>query len=125
VFGWAVRVGADVNPRSLRNFLMQATGAEMMRLAACLATERGIRVCCPVHDAFLIESASAEVETETERMRDAMQEASELVLPGFPLKTDAKLLRHPDRYSDPRGERMWAVVGRIVVDLEAGAVCHP
>jgi hypothetical protein len=38
VFGWTVRVGQDANPRSLRNFPMQANGAEMMRLAACLAT---------------------------------------------------------------------------------------
>ncbi|HJZ53632.1 MAG TPA: DNA polymerase [Gemmataceae bacterium] len=125
VFGWTVQVGADVNPRSLRNFPMQGNGAEMMRLAACLATERGIGVCCPVHDAFLIESAADEIETETERMRDAMREASEVVLPGFPLKTDAKLVRHPDRYSDPRGERMWAAVGRILVDLDPAGVCHP
>src|SRR5262249_34053020 len=28
-FGWPVRVGAEANPRSLRNFPMQAHGAEM------------------------------------------------------------------------------------------------
>ena len=33
---------------------MQANAAEMMRLAACFATESGIEVCAPVHDAFLI-----------------------------------------------------------------------
>ena len=43
-FGWTVRVGTDANPRSLRNFPMQANGAEMLRLACCLATERGIQV---------------------------------------------------------------------------------
>src|SRR5436305_4396749 len=102
VFGWTVRVGPDVNPRSLRNFPMQANGAEMMRLAACLATERGVGVCCPVHDAFLIEAPSEAIEVETERMREAMREASELVLPGFPLRTDAKVVRHPDRYPDDR-----------------------
>ena len=54
VFGWRVHVGPDANPRSLRNFPMQANGAEMLRLACCLATERGIEVCAPVHDALLI-----------------------------------------------------------------------
>ena len=54
VFGWHVHVGENVNPRSLRNFPMQSNGSELMRLAACLATERGIEVCAPVHDAFLI-----------------------------------------------------------------------
>ena len=122
VFGWAVRVGPDVNPRSPRNFLMQSNGAEMMRLAACLATERGVRVCCPVHDAFLIEAADGDIGAEGGRMQDAMREASELVLPGFPLKTDAKVVRHPDRYSDPRGERMWAAVGRVL-DTLTGTTC--
>ncbi len=50
VFGWRVHVGPKANPRSLANFPMQANGAEMLRLACCLATERGIAVCCPVHD---------------------------------------------------------------------------
>ena len=54
VFGWHVHVGEKANPRSLRNFPMQANGAEMLRLACCLATERGIEVCAPVHDAVLI-----------------------------------------------------------------------
>src|SRR5262245_14073938 len=53
VFGWHIRTGAEPNPRSLRNFPMQANSAEMMRLAACLATERGIEVAGPIHDAFL------------------------------------------------------------------------
>ena len=57
VFGWRVHVGPKANPRSLANFPMQANGAEMLRLACCLATERGIAVCCPVHDALLIEGA--------------------------------------------------------------------
>lgn len=44
VLGWTVHVGEDVNPRSLRNFPLQANGGEMLRIACCLATERGIRV---------------------------------------------------------------------------------
>ncbi len=114
VYGWTVRVGPDTSPNSLRNFPMQANGAEMMRLAACLATERGIGVCCPVHDAFLIEAPSDAIDSETERMQEAMREASELILPGFPLRTDAKIVRCPDRYADPRGERMWATVQRLL-----------
>ena len=54
VFGWPLRVGSNVNPRTLLNFPMQANGAEMLRLACCLATERGIQVCAPIHDAVLI-----------------------------------------------------------------------
>jgi DNA polymerase family A len=121
VFGWSVRVGPDTTATSLRNFPMQANGAEMMRLAACLATERGIGVCCPVHDAFLIEADADAIDVETVRMQEAMQEASEVVLPGFSLRTDAKIVRSPDRYSDDRGRMMWGTVTGILDDIDPPA----
>jgi DNA polymerase I-like protein with 3'-5' exonuclease and polymerase domains len=40
-FGWRVHVPEVANVRSLRNFPMQANGAEMLRLACCRATESG------------------------------------------------------------------------------------
>lgn len=110
VFGWAVHVGKDANPRSLRNFPMQANGAEMMRLACCEATEKGIGVCCPVHDALLIEAPANEIEAVVEATQAVMQKASEIVLDGFPLRTEAKTIRHPERYSDKRGKAMWEIV---------------
>ncbi len=118
VFGWNTRVGPDTTPNSLRNFPMQANGAEMMRLAACLATESSIGVCCPIHDAFLIEADTDAIEAEKGRMCEAMREASELVLPGFPLRTDAKVVRFPDRYSDDRGRLMWDTVNRILDEID-------
>ena len=39
-----------------------------------------------------------------------MQKASEIVLDGFPLRTEAKTIRHPERYSDKRGKAMWEIV---------------
>lgn len=110
VFGWAVHAGDQPNPRSLRNFPMQGNGAEMMRLACCLTTERGIGLCCPVHDALLIEAPAGEIDMAVEATQQAMREASEIVLDGFHLRTDAKIVRHPDRYSDKRGQVMWETV---------------
>jgi hypothetical protein len=121
VFGWTVHVGPDANPRSLRNFPMQANGAEMMRLACCLATERGIAVCCPVHDALLVEGSADGIEAVVTETQRAMKEASELVLPGFPLRTDAKIVRYPDRYMDERGRKMWEVICRLLEEEEAQA----
>jgi hypothetical protein len=124
-FGWRLHVGADANPRSLRNFLMQGNGAEMMRLACCLATERGVNVCCPVHDALLVEGPADDIEAVVAETQWAMREASELVLPGFPLDTDAKVVRHPDRYFDKRGRRMWELVQRLLTEAEAEHVSAP
>jgi DNA polymerase I len=114
VFGWRVRVPAISNERSLRNFPMQANGAEMLRLACCLGTERGIEVCAPVHDAVLICAPLERLETDVARMRQAMAEASHIVLDGFELGTDAQIVRHPDRYMDERGTVMWDRVMNLI-----------
>jgi hypothetical protein len=113
VFGWPVRVGERSNPRSLRNFPMQANGAEMLRIACCLATERGIEVCAPIHDAVLICAPLERLDADIAAMRAAMAEASRLVLAGFELGTDVKIVRWPDRYSDPRGVEMWDRVCKL------------
>jgi len=110
---------AKVNERSLRNFPMQANGAEMLRLACCLATERGISVCAPVHDAILIQAPLDRLEEEVARTQQAMAEASAAVLGGFELRSDAKLVRWPDHYTDPRGDDMWALVCGLLEEMEA------
>lgn len=119
VFGWRVQVGPRANPRSLANFPMQANGAEMLRLACCLLTERGVAVCAPIHDALLVEGSGDEIEGVVVETQAAMAEASRVTLDGFELRSDAKIVRHPDRYMDPRGERMWESVFKILADLQS------
>ena len=87
VFGWRLAINADTNPRGLRNFPMQANGAEMLRLACCLVTEAGIKVCAPNHDALLIEAPLAGLEDAVASARHLMEEASTVVLDGFALRT--------------------------------------
>jgi hypothetical protein len=118
VFGWYVHVGESPNPRSLRNFPMQANGAEMLRIACCLATERGIEVCAPVHDATLICAPLDRLDADVVRTRAAMAEASGAVLGGFELSTDVHVVRYPHRYMDKRGQEMWDRVFDLV--LSAG-----
>ena len=49
-----------------------------------------------------------------------MARASEVVLNGFRLRSDAKLVQSPDRYMDERGKDMWAkVMGLIDEPLAA------
>jgi hypothetical protein len=116
VFGWPLYAGEQPNPRSLRNFPMQGNGAELLRIACCLATERGIEVCAPVHDAVLIAAPLERIEADVAAMQAAMAEASAAVLGGFVLGTEAKT--YPDRYRDPRGELMWKRVSDLVRQRE-------
>ncbi|MEW6406867.1 MAG: DNA polymerase, partial [Chloroflexota bacterium] len=117
VFGWTLHIGADPNPRSIRNFPMQANGAEMLRLACCFCVERGIKVCAPVHDAILIEAPLEELENAIAAARQAMSDASAIVLNGFRLRTDVAVFRYPDCYVDERGEKMWNIVMKITNEI--------
>lgn len=114
VFGWNLRVEGDANQRSLRNFPMQANGAEMMRLAAVMAIDDGLELVAPVHDAFLLHAPLTHLEEHVARLQWRMAESSALVLNGPRLKTEAKVFRYPERFSDRRGEQMWTVVDRLL-----------
>jgi DNA polymerase I len=118
-FGWHVHIGENSNPRSLRNFPMQGNGAEMMRIAACLATERGVEVCAPVHDAFLITAPLERLDADIAAMRKAMAEASAAVLAGFEIGTDVAIVKYPSRYMDERGAVMWRRVLELLPQSEA------
>lgn len=114
VFGWFIFAGREVNPRSLRNYPMQANGSEMLRLAIIMATEAGIKVCAPVHDAILIEAPVSEIEETVRKTREIMARASRIVLNGFELRTDAEIYQHPERYRDDRGRHMWNLVWETI-----------
>jgi hypothetical protein len=120
--GWTLHVGPGTGARSLRNFPMQSHGAEVLRLACCLATERGITVGAAVHDAALIEADADCIDDVVGATRAAMAEASRLVLYGHEVGTDAKIVRWPDRYADPRGAGMWQ---RVTALLQASTADQP
>ena len=96
-----------------------------MRITACLATEAGIRLCAPVHDAFLIAGTLEEIGSNeqagsvTRKMREIMREASMTVLDGFEVRTETKIFRYPDRYMDERGTTMWNRVMGLLDEAEA------
>ena len=128
VFGWQIHVDGEANPRSLMNFPMQANGAEILRLACCLMTELGIDVCAPVHDAVLVEADADAIDDVVQAAQAAMREASEVVLDGFGLRTDASVVRPPDRYMDKRGAAMWKKVTGILRGIRDRSCCanaHP
>lgn len=112
VFGWPLNFShaADLNPRSLLNFPMQANGAEMLRLAICLATEAGLRICAPVHDAILVEAPLDEIDVVVEQLRAIMEDASREIMRCLACRVDADIVRHPDRFMDEGGKAMWKTV---------------
>jgi DNA polymerase family A len=124
VFGWPALYVEGANLRSVANFPMQGNGASMMQAAACLAIERGIEVCTPVHDAFLICAPIERIEADVAAMQAAMAEASRAILNGFELGSAAETVaRYPNRYMDKRNgsQQMWDRVWVMIEDAEEKA----
>jgi hypothetical protein len=114
VFGWRRRIGREVNVRSLMNWPAQAHGAEMLRLACIAATEAGIEVVAPIHDAILIVAPLDRLEEQARHTCEIMAQASRAVTGRLTLRVDARLVSWPDRYQDPRGADMWDRVMRLL-----------
>ena len=120
--GWKIQLRGDPDPndRSLLNWPMQSTGADIMRLAACMLTEAGVEVCCPIHDAFLVRFPLAEEIGVIARTTKLMVDASEIVMgQGYACRVDADIVRYPDRYMDERGEVMFSRVMTLLDMLRA------
>ena len=117
--GGRVRVKSP-NARAIRNFAFQANAAEMTRLAARLAWERGLTVLLTVHDALLIEAPEADRLAAAALLEECMVEASLIILGGFALRIDTKIISYPHRYSDPRGKAMWQEVMTLLEAIEKG-----
>jgi len=120
VFGWTLRLNVKSKPLTFRNFPMQANGAEMLRLACCLGIERGVEIVAPVHDALMIHTTLDRLDQDVATMRAAMAEASRVVLDGFELRTEAQVVKYPDRFMDEdRGRVMWGRVMQLLDQADA------
>jgi DNA polymerase-1 len=121
---WQCRTGiTEFNGRSLQNFPVQGTGAEILRIACIWATRRGIGLRAPVHDALLVEAPLERIEADVALLQELMRRASRIVLNPtadgqLELRTDAKIIRYPDRYTDPRGEAIWANVLALLAEYQ-------
>ena len=121
VFGWECRTGiTEFNERSIRNFPVQANGAEILRIACVMMERHGLRVCAPVHDAVLIEAPIDQIEADVALAQEIMRRASRIVLNPtadgtIELRTDAKIISYPERYTDKRGDAIW---GRVLELLD-------
>jgi DNA polymerase I-like protein with 3'-5' exonuclease and polymerase domains len=122
VFGWDCATGiVEFNGRSIRNFPIQANCADLFRLAYVWGTRRGLTLIAPVHDAVLLESTEDRIEADVALMQEIMRRASRVILnPAaggtIDLRTDAKIIRHPGRYTDDRGTELWETVLKLLAE---------
>ena len=83
----------------------------MLRLAICLATEAGLKICAPIHDALVIEAPLDRIDKDIATLKSIMMEASRSVLQTLECRVDVDVdvdvVRYPERYMDEGGEKMW------------------
>jgi DNA polymerase I len=121
-FGWYMQCLPTINPRTVRNFPMQSTGAEILHVLCILAERRGIEVVAPIHDAVLAEGPVSEAEELSLALEQLMGDAAAVVLRGYRLPTDYQIIKPGEHYQDERGAAMWATVTGLLAKLERGQV---
>jgi hypothetical protein len=119
--GWECRTGiTETNARSIGNFPVQATSADILRVAVIWMHRRGIRLLGSVHDAVLIESSIGRIEADVALAQEIMKRASRVVLgAGKELRTSADIVKYPNSYFDPRGEKIWNEVMELLAQYRA------
>jgi DNA polymerase I len=61
------------------------------------------------------------LDQDVTRMKAIMTSAGRLVTGGFDIRTEAEIVRWPDRYMDERGQTMWESVVRFLNELKGAA----
>jgi DNA polymerase-1 len=117
-FGWVMQCPPGINQRTVRNFPIQSTGAEILHVACVLAERRGIKIIAPVHDAFLAEADADREEEVSAALDRVMRDAAAVVLRGYELPTDEQIIRAGSRYFDDRGLEMWETVTKLMAKLK-------
>jgi hypothetical protein len=115
-----------INERSIRNWSLQSTGADMLRVALVFLDREDLSVIGAVHDATLVECDIDDVKDVTQRAITAMEDASTVTLgKGARIFAECEQsIVYPDRYRDKRDKDVGTFdkVLRILNEIEEGAV---
>ena len=117
-FDWTMRCPSGINPRTVRNFPMQGTGAEVLHVACIMAEARGLEVVAPVHDAIMIEADAHHADDAAAALDRVMRDASAEVLRGYELPSDVQLIHAGKSFFDERGAEMWETISRLIAKYE-------
>jgi hypothetical protein len=122
VYGWQCATGiTELSERSIRNWPIQSTCADLFRLAYVWGARHGLTLIAPVHDAVLLESSEDRIEADVALMGEIMRRASRVLFNPtadgtIELRTDVKIIRYPDRFTDSRGTELWETVLKLLAE---------
>jgi len=114
-FGLVYRPDGDFDPRTARNFPLQATGSDMLRVAVLLLAEKGVETIATVHDSVMLECDTRDA-GEVERIAtECLREASGIALwERLEIRTECTRVDHPFHHKDGKGHPVWARLSKIL-----------
>lgn len=92
---WRMAVKPSSSRLSIRNWPIQAAGADILRRACALLEDNNIPVIYRLHDAVMIEIPISGYEKTIKRAEQLMQTASAMVLNGYQLSTKVEQIFWP------------------------------
>jgi hypothetical protein len=99
---------AHYKPRTARNFLLQSTGSDMLRVAVLLLADAGTEVIATIHDAVLVECDTTDAEDVEAVVKSCMEEASRITLwDRLTVRVDSDRVGYPFHYQDEKGIAFW------------------
>lgn len=117
-FGWRMKCPPGIKATTVINFPIQSTAAEVLHVACALAERRGITLVAPIHDALMAECPVEQAEETSIALDQVMRDAAAVVLRGYELPTDGKIIRPGEHYVEKRGQEMWDAIQRLMAKLE-------
>src|SRR5262249_1197873 len=107
-------------PNFMLNFPIQGAGADILRAAATMMYDEGIKVLAMIHDAVLIESDTETIDQSVKIVQECWRKASKSILRGFELDSDVEIVRHPETFAPEDTDEFW----NCLIELRQGA-CMP
>jgi hypothetical protein len=116
-YGWSCWFGPQTRENTLRNWRVQATGGDVLRVAVCALGAAGFQIDGTVHDSVLLQVDAGEAEGAAREAKRIMVAASEAVL-GERLRIDRRVVGPGERLLEAgkpteTWERLWRLLGGL------------
>jgi hypothetical protein len=116
-FGWSVWCWPGTRDNTWRNWRVQATGGEVLRVAVCALGAAGFQIDATVHDSILIEVDTDDVQVAAREAEALMVAASVYVL-SEPLRVDSRIVLPGERFLEEGPPTdTWNRIWRLLRDL--------
>jgi DNA polymerase-1 len=106
--GWRLFPVLDCNQRSIMNFPMQGTGANILRRACTDLAAAGVAMIGTNHDSIMIQAPVDDIDRQVSLTKNLMVKASRALLNGHACRVDVEqVVRYPDHWDPEAGRDLY------------------